>query len=340
MTSATEPVVVALNKIGREACESRIKLVDDAVANQDNKISSLVELSYIYSNADKLAAESIVLRSESNKAVRHYDFSKMISEDLRDLFAVYGDQLDPDGKGQSRWGYSSRDGFYIPPVLLPGIGMSMPMAPAFDSNGNRIKNTKTNNPMWTAGYIRSRNDAKYFRATVRTNITRAKGFGPAMVWSGADPEEQDFEWFEKEDGVTSWKHNVIKMALHLRFDGDPTITYNVNNRYGFRQSVELGDLDGWHSYTIEQAPAGGGHKVFRWFIDHELMQEIDTHEIEEATGKTLTVVRNATSPTIDISTNVGASRQQGQPGYAWGTPSYDQPNFGNMITKSLTVEEL
>ena len=257
---------------------------------------------------------------------------------------VYGDG--GNSPGQARWGDASRAGRYRAPSF-DGRGMVFLGEPAFSPAGVRYK-TSAGVPAWWAGYLRHKlRPPRFFEATVRTRFDARPGHGPAPIWAGHVPVEQDVEWFQIEDGSNGKvPHNLVRLALHVTFDGDYNAdgsrrqTYNANNQHGLRYVHEVDDIEGWHTWTIRQESDGSDGVVWSWDIDGERRQTVESGDLARRFGKGVKHATSVDPASLDISNQFGANRPKGQPGYAWGAPVDGVTDGAEHVTESLLVLDL
>lgn len=259
-----------------------------------------------------------------------YDFRGKGISWLESNFTVYG-----PANGNQWWGDSSRCGRYDktdPPISFSATdGMLFTTDEAYDTGGSRYV-TPDGDDAWWAAYIRKSYIPKYFDVSVESKFDDKPGFWTAPVWFGHSSTnlEMDVEYFPNVP-------NKIRFALHVKFDGDPSTTYNVTNSHGLGpHNITLPDPTGWHTYRCVVSDGGVDGMTFTWYLDGVEERSHTQAEIETAWGKTMNDAVTGSYPsgqwTMDVSLNMGTSLSCGPP---------DATTKGAVMrTKTLTVDYL
>lgn len=280
---------------------------------------------YSEANAEAYRTMQMMLLDHEYPVVKNVKFSG-----IRSHMAILANDIRVYGDGSSgtysmvNWGDDRRAGRYVQPHFT-SFGMIMETAPALRPDGEPILTCKRENgiaaePAWWAQYVRYLNKEKWFEATSKqVMFSKVDGFGPAPLWAGHDPDEQDFEYFSREPKANgTFSHNLMRCALHIRWDGAPSITHNVSNHKGLNHVHEVDGL-GYRpiDFTIRQESDNAGGKVYTWLIDGEIRQQIESAKLEKLHGRTMKNAVARTNPTLDISTNIGSALIE----TGWGRPN-------------------
>ena len=307
-------------------------------AEKDRLLSGLVPL---HEEHNREVAELVrqVLAASEPPPWFFVDYRNATLSDVQQGQLVYGEG--GNTPGQVNWGDGSRAGRYRAPSF-DERGMVFTGTPALDSAGRRHLTKALGIPAWWAGYLRLKKaPPRFFEATVRTRFDARPGHGPAPIWAGHKPVEQDVEWFQIEDGSNGKvPHNLVRLALHVTFDGDADQTHNANNQKGLRYVHEVDDIEGWHTWTIRQESDGSGGVVWSWDIDGERRQTVESGDLARRFGKGVKHATSVGPATLDISNQFGANRPKGKPGYAWGAPVDGVTDGAEHVTESLLVRDL